>query len=259
MTDLQTASQAGLKAESKEGAKVGGGPAPTPVANPSCKDTNRNCKAWKNKYCPRTGYAGHSYVVKNCKKTCGLCGGGSSGRPTHSHNPHRHTPHSHNPHSHAPPKTEPVKACSDASSYASRCPGWKSFCSSSRYANFMKQNCPKTCGKCGGAADTDAPVSSGGGGGGGGDNGTCGGKKKFVQSCGNCVDSSQCKTGFCCPYMKKCVSSGRQQCGGGATGWARCRPTCHKVSPCPGCKGANSGFAYPNRWVNCNKGDASGP
>jgi len=267
-TSVVTADTSCYPSGSGGGGGGGGGPAPapTPVANPSCKDkqASSRCSGWKNSgYCAGK-YA--SWMATNCAKTCGKCGGGGSSPATHSHNPHSHnphshTPHSHNPHSHAPPKTEPVNACSDASSYASRCPGWKSFCSSSKFANFMKTNCPKTCGKCGGAADTDAPVSSGGGGGGGGggDNGTCGGKEKFVQPCGNCVDSSQCNTGFCCPYMKKCVSSSRQTCVGGATGWAKCRPTCHKASPCPGCKGANSGFSYPDRWVNCNKGDASGP
>jgi hypothetical protein len=82
----------------------------------------------------------------------------------------------------------------------------------------------------------------------------CNDKKKFVGTCGNCVSSVQCKQGFCCPFMKKCVPSSRHGCGGGATGFGSCRPTCHSALNCPGCTNKK----YPNQWVNCDKGDASG-
>lgn len=34
-------------------------------------------------------------------------------------------------------------------------------------------------------------------------------KPKSVGQCGKCQSKDQCKTGYCCPFMKKCVNSGR--------------------------------------------------
>jgi len=51
-------------------------------------------------------------------------------------------------------------------------------------------------------------------------------------SCKNCLESAQCSSGFCCPYMKKCVSSSSQGC---SLPIASCRPTCHTAS-CTSCK-----------------------
>jgi len=129
------------------------------------------------------------------------------------------------------PRVDP--ACKDLR--GSSCISWKrsGYCTQ-LYVSWMKTNCAKTCNHCDGG--TDAPLV-------GGSDPNCGGKKKFVKQCGNCVDSGQCETGFCCPYMRKCIPSSRTSCGGGATGW--------------GDYGKNP--KYPNSWVNCEKGDASGP
>jgi len=58
-------------------------------------------------------------------------------------------------------------------------------------------------------------------------------------SCLPCRDNMQCGGGFCCPYMKKCVTSSRQPCGGPI---AECRPTCHS-GDCPSCH-PSDGTAY---------------
>ena len=42
-----------------------------------CEDLNANCPFWEGKgYCKKDYVA---YMTKNCKKSCGLCGGGNSG------------------------------------------------------------------------------------------------------------------------------------------------------------------------------------
>lgn len=131
------------------------------------------------------------------------------------------------------------------------CAQLKPYCSS--HPTLVVPRCPKTCTGC---APTKAPtkpppplpVKPGTAG------PMCNDKKKFVGTCGNCVSSVQCKQGFCCPFMKKCVPSSRHGCGGGATGFGSCRPTCHSALNCPGCTNKK----YPNQWVNCDKGDASG-
>ncbi|CAH3180407.1 unnamed protein product, partial [Porites lobata] len=42
-----------------------------------CEDLNANCPYWEGKgYCKKDYVA---YMTKNCKKSCGLCGGGNSG------------------------------------------------------------------------------------------------------------------------------------------------------------------------------------
>jgi cathepsin B len=129
------------------------------------------------------------------------------------------------------------------------CTSLKSWCSHS----LVAPRCPKTCGGCGPTpAPTSPPpplpVPSGSPG------PMCNGKTAFVNQCGNCVSSVQCKQGFCCPYMKKCVPDSSTGCTGGATGFGSCRPVCHDALNCPSC--ANQ--KYPNQWVNCELGDASG-
>jgi len=37
-------------------------------------------------------------------------------------------------------------------------------------------------------------------------------KPKTVGKCGKCQSKDQCKSGYCCPYMKKCVNSGSTSC-----------------------------------------------
>jgi len=35
---------------------------------------------------------------------------------------------------------------------------------------------------------------------------------KSVGHCDKCQSSDQCETGYCCPFMKKCVNSGSDPC-----------------------------------------------
>jgi hypothetical protein len=48
--------------------------------------------------------------------------------------------------------------------------------------------------------------------------------KKSVGQCGKCQTKDQCKTGYCCPFMKKCVNSGSDSC---YYPIANCRPMCY--------------------------------
>lgn len=68
--------------------------------------------------------------------------------------------------------------------------------------------------------------------------------------CTPCLTHSQCREAydsswFCCPYMKKCVSSSSMSC---FYPIADCRPPCHDSSwPLDGCKCNNADF--PNNWL----------
>lgn len=62
-------------------------------------------------------------------------------------------------------------------------------------------------------------------------------------SCQNCKESAQCSSGFCCPYMKKCVSSSSQGC---YLPIAKCQPTCFTAS-CTSCS-PTDGSDYNSHW-----------
>jgi len=66
--------------------------------------------------------------------------------------------------------------------------------------------------------------------------------KSVEPTCKRCLDSGQCKTGFCCPYMKLCVASSSQGCGGAA----RCNPRCFKATGCV-CS-ADDAKNWPTKW-----------
>ena len=90
--------------------------------------------------------------------------------------------------------------------------------------------------------ETACVASSGGGGGGGGGGGkTCTAvAAKSRGKCGTCFHGSQCIDGFyCCPYMRKCVSSASMPCGYPI---GNCRPLCRDSrcklgEGCTGCDG----------------------
>lgn len=58
--------------------------------------------------------------------------------------------------------------------------------------------------------------------------------------CATCTHTSQCASGFCCPYMKKCVASSSTPC---YLPIAECVPPCH-VLPCS-CKNQD----FPTKWL----------
>eukprot|EP01001_Neometanema_parovale_P003620 NODE_147_length_3150_cov_118.375289_g137_i0.p1 GENE.NODE_147_length_3150_cov_118.375289_g137_i0~~NODE_147_length_3150_cov_118.375289_g137_i0.p1 ORF type:complete len:714 (+),score=204.53 NODE_147_length_3150_cov_118.375289_g137_i0:753-2894(+) len=76
---------------------------------------------------------------------------------------------------------------------------------------------------------------------------------KGVQgSCGNCLTKDNCKEGlFCCPSMKKCVSSGTS-CYTPTARCSGCYDSTYKNTPSQ-CSCQNS--AFPSTWVSCTKGD----
>jgi len=172
----------------------GGDGGVTPPTPPACEDQNPNCAGWKDRYCPNQGNEGHPYVIKNCKRTCGLCG-------------------------RAVPVPVPIPVTRAPVPPTTRAP----------VPPTTRAPVPPT---------TRSPVSSGGSGKGP----TCGGSTKFVPKCGNCVSSSQCQTGSCCPYMRKCVGQGTR-C---YPPIADCRPSCYTAN-CGTCANKD----YPNNWVKC--------
>eukprot|EP00945_MAST-04E_sp_MAST-4E-sp1_P004807 g4807.t1 len=67
----------------------------------------------------------------------------------------------------------------------------------------------------------------------------CIAKNSVKNDCSKCLSHDQCETGgFCCPYMKLCVSSSSQGC---PQPIANCRPPCHgkTVAECPACTNAD--------------------
>ena len=86
---------------------------PTQKPTTSCKDSYVFCAVLR-------GHCSHSWVTRNCKKTCGKC---------------------------SKPKPKP-RPCTDKSQH---CPGWAKagYCSErSRYFGYMKNNCKKSCKRC---------------------------------------------------------------------------------------------------------------
>lgn len=111
------------------------------VRRPACKDQNPNCGGWKDSYCPNQGNKGHPYVIKHCKRTCGLCGGAV---PVPVPIPVTRAPVSVVTWPPASPSS-----CVDKRA-GNGCGIWKGrgYCTSGRYVSFMASNCAKTCGKC---------------------------------------------------------------------------------------------------------------
>jgi len=80
-------------------------------------------------------------------------------------------------------------------------------------------------------------------------------------TCERCLNSEQCGTGmYCCPFMKKCVNSGKQQC---MTPIAFCQPPCmddQPLSEC-NCNPKGSPDIFPHGWQKstCKGGEAQVP
>jgi len=69
--------------------------------------------------------------------------------------------------------------------------------------------------------------------------------KKSLSTCQNCFTKEQCKEGYCCPYMKKCVLSKETSCSHPI---ARCSPRCYdNMDPqsCTGCSNPD----FPDNWA----------
>lgn len=204
-------------------------PVPSPSPSPGgCVDkTNTNirlngqiasCQQLSN-FC-----AGYTFVRDACPKTCGVCG---SSQPSPTPRP---TPQpTRRPTPRPTPSPPPPGGCTDVQS-PGNCQYWKSqgFCeSSSRYAGYMSSNC---CGTCSGDGGGDS------GSGGGGSSGGCTERKSVSLDCGICRETAQCKDGgFCCPFMKRCVTSSSQSC---SYPIADCRPTCSQAN-CNTCRPSN--------------------
>eukprot|EP00929_Paragymnodinium_shiwhaense_P006439 TRINITY_DN10985_c0_g1_i1.p1 TRINITY_DN10985_c0_g1~~TRINITY_DN10985_c0_g1_i1.p1 ORF type:complete len:850 (+),score=214.15 TRINITY_DN10985_c0_g1_i1:31-2580(+) len=98
----------------------------------SCKDEDANCVPWAhNGYC-----ASSKFMKEKCKKSCNLCGGGGGG-------------HSSSDGPHVAPQTDPN--CKDRDQ---KCGDWaaEELCTKQQsYVAWMKANCAKSCGHCGGA------------------------------------------------------------------------------------------------------------
>ena len=73
---------------------------------------------------------------------------------------------------------------------------------------------------------------------------------KSVGQCGQCQTGDQCENGYCCPFMKKCVTSSSDPCNYPI---ASCQPMCYDSYNQEKCDCKNSD--YPNNWAGptCQK------
>ncbi|CAB4010185.1 Hypothetical predicted protein [Paramuricea clavata] len=93
------------------------------IVGQQCADKLNYCSQWPDSYC--TDYL--DYMKTNCPKKCGYCT--------------------------TVPTTVPGTGCSDKQSQ-SNCVRWKNsgYCADGhKYQQYMKDNCKKTCGFCGGS------------------------------------------------------------------------------------------------------------
>ena len=67
---------------------------------------------------------------------------------------------------------------------------------------------------------------------------------KSVGQCGNCLKGDQCKEGYCCPYMKKCVPTSSTPC---YLPIANCQPMCYDSMDVSSCSCKNTDF--PTNWA----------
>jgi len=163
--------------------------------------------------------AGYAFVRTACPVTCQEeCATSPSPTPTPAPTP--------------PPTPAPTPmSCTTADKQSqSNCDYWKreGFCApGGSYYIYMQENCCTTCG-----AEAAAPTPS--------PSGSCVGAGTVPNDCSACRESSQCQSGgFCCPFMKKCVTSSSQSC---SYPIASCQPICHDAD-CDSCS-PSDGTAY---------------
>ena len=74
-----------------------------------------------------------------------------------------------------------------------------------------------------------------------------------VGQCGQCQSGDQCASGsYCCPFMKKCVTSGSDPC---YYPIAQCSPMCYDSMNQETCTCSNAD--YPNNWAGVTCGSPS--
>lgn len=108
----------------------GPGPEPEPDndEDPNCKDNNSACSYWagRGECSTRQG----AYEI--CPKSCGKCKSNPSPNPS------------------------PQPDCQDLNQ---NCPGWAHLCNDGYYGQYMAENCPATCRRCGnGPSPAPRPV-----------------------------------------------------------------------------------------------------
>ena len=96
---------------------------------PPCFDLSDRCHQHV-KHCRDPAASWDKYMKKYCLKTCGYCG-----KPTPAPGEDTIT------------TIKPNPSCKNK---RSECEGWKKYCNDSRsgWKDYMKQNCPATCGLC---------------------------------------------------------------------------------------------------------------
>jgi len=107
------------------------GPTKYPLPNP-CRDMTSSCNGFdKNKHCTNMGDNWENWMRRYCANFCGFCGASPSEQPTQA------------------PTTAP--SCRDTSN---QCPTIEmKYCRdvSTSWEDWMRRNCPKKCGFCGGS------------------------------------------------------------------------------------------------------------
>ena len=71
-----------------------------------------------------------------------------------------------------------------------------------------------------------------------------------IENCDGCLKGSQCKSGFCCPFLKMCMASSSASCSRGTP--AICRPMCYDSMDPKDCNCQNTDF--PQKWPKVCKG-----
>ena len=81
-------------------------------------------------------------------------------------------------------------------------------------------------------------------------------REKSVPQCGKCQSKDQCQSGYCCPWMKKCVQKGQDEC---YVEVARCVDFCYDSANQEKCNCENQD--YPQNWVGrtCQTGKKALP
>merc|ERR1712154_699641 len=109
----------------------------------SCLDSNINCPQWASGgECTKHP----DYIPTLCKKSCGVCGGSSSGGSSHV---------TSKPQTSAPAQPSNSGDCVDKNSY---CPSWAASGECQNHPTYIPTLCPKSCKACTRSAPTSAPA-----------------------------------------------------------------------------------------------------
>merc|ERR1719412_2850055 len=75
-------------------------------------------------------------------------------------------------------------------------------------------------------------------------------RRRSVEECGRCLETDQCKRGYCCPWMRKCIPDSTTECH---LPIANCQIGCSTDWPSTDCDCMHKCYpdkdGNPNKWV----------